>query len=31
MGFDVWQEPLTFLRLPKIIDLYSDPFERAAA
>ena len=28
-GFDVWEEPLTFLRLPKIIDLYSDPFERA--
>ncbi|WP_254054631.1 arylsulfatase [Roseovarius sp. EL26] len=28
-GFDVWEEPLTFLRLPKILDLYSDPFERA--
>ncbi len=28
-GFDVWEEPFTFLRLPKIIDLYSDPFERA--
>ena len=28
-GFDVWQEPFTPLRLPKIIDLYSDPFERA--
>jgi arylsulfatase len=28
-GFDVWEEPFTFLRVPKIIDLYSDPFERA--
>lgn len=28
-GFDGWQEPLSFLRLPKIIDLYADPFERA--
>jgi len=28
-GFDVWQEPFTFLRLPKIFDLRTDPFERA--
>ena len=28
-GFDVWQDPLVFLRFPKLIDLYSDPFERA--
>ncbi len=28
-GFDVWSEPFIPLRLPKIIDLYSDPFERA--
>lgn len=28
-GFVVWKEPLTFLCLPKIIDLYADPFERA--
>lgn len=28
-GFGVWEEPFTQLRLPKIIDLYSDPFERA--
>jgi arylsulfatase A-like enzyme len=28
-GFAVWEEPFTFLRLPKILDLYSDPFERA--
>ena len=28
-GFDVWQEPFTFLRLPKIFDLRADPFERA--
>lgn len=28
-GFDVWQEPLTTLRLPKIFDLRGDPFERA--
>lgn len=28
-GFDVWEEPFVQLRLPKIIDLYSDPFERA--
>jgi arylsulfatase len=28
-GFDVWQEPFTQLRLPKIFDLRADPFERA--
>jgi len=28
-GLDVWQDPLVALRLPKIIDLRSDPFERA--
>jgi len=28
-GFDVWQEPFTFLRLPKIFNLRMDPFERA--
>ncbi|MEL6208101.1 MAG: arylsulfatase [Pseudomonadota bacterium] len=28
-GFDVWEEPFVFLRLPKIMDLYTDPFERA--
>ena len=28
-GFDVWQEPFTFLRLPKLFNLRSDPFERA--
>jgi arylsulfatase A-like enzyme len=28
-GFEVWQEPFTFLRLPKIFNLRSDPFERA--
>ncbi|MHA1164401.1 MAG: arylsulfatase [Alphaproteobacteria bacterium] len=28
-GFDVWQEPFTPLRLPKIFDLRADPFERA--
>ena len=28
-GFDVWQEPFVALRLPKIFDLYSDPFEIA--
>lgn len=27
--FDVWQEPFTPLRLPKIFDLRADPFERA--
>jgi arylsulfatase A-like enzyme len=28
-GLDVWQEPFTPLRLPKIFDLRADPFERA--
>ncbi len=28
-GFDVWQEPLVTLRLPKIFCLRTDPFERA--
>ncbi len=28
-GFDVWQEPFTPLRLPKIFNLRSDPFEIA--
>ena len=28
-GFDVWQDPFVFLRLPKIYDLRADPFERA--
>ena len=28
-GFDVWQDPLTVLRFPKLIDLFADPFERA--
>ncbi len=28
-GFDVWEEPFVPLRVPKLIDLYSDPFERA--
>jgi arylsulfatase len=28
-GFDVWQEPLVPLRLPKLFNIYSDPFERA--
>jgi arylsulfatase len=28
-GFDVWQEPFTALRLPKLFNLRSDPFERA--
>ena len=26
-GFDVWREPFTALRLPKIFNLRSDPFE----
>jgi arylsulfatase len=30
-GFDVWQDPFTALRLPTIINLRSDPFERAEA
>jgi arylsulfatase len=28
-GFDVWQEPFVPLRLPKIFNLRSDPFEEA--
>ncbi len=28
-GFDVWEEPFTILRLPKIFNLRTDPFERA--
>jgi arylsulfatase A-like enzyme len=28
-GFDVWEEPLVTLRLPKIFNLRRDPFERA--
>ena len=28
-GFDVWQDPFTPLRLPKIFNLRSDPFEAA--
>jgi arylsulfatase len=28
-SFDVWEEPLITLRVPKLIDLQSDPFERA--
>ncbi len=28
-GFEVWQEPFTTLRLPKVFDLRADPFERA--
>ncbi len=28
-GLDVWQDPLFVLRFPKLIDLRSDPFERA--
>jgi arylsulfatase len=28
-GFDVWQEPFVPLRLPKIFNVRSDPFERA--
>ena len=28
-GFDVWQEPFVTLRLPKLFNLRSDPFERA--
>jgi len=28
-GFDVWEEPFTFLRLPKIFNLRMDPFEQA--
>ena len=28
-GFDVWQEPFVTLRLPKLFNLRSDPFETA--
>ena len=28
-GFDVWQEPFVVLRLPKLFNLRSDPFETA--
>ena len=28
-GFQVWAEPFTFLRVPKIFNIYADPFERA--
>jgi arylsulfatase len=28
-GFEVWQEPFTFLRLPKLFNIRTDPFERA--
>jgi arylsulfatase len=28
-GLDVWEEPLVTLRLPKLFNLRSDPFERA--
>jgi len=28
-GFDVWEEPFVTLRLPKLFNLRSDPFERA--
>ncbi len=28
-GFDVWQEPFVVLRFPKLLNLRSDPFERA--
>ena len=27
-GFDVWEEPFVTLRVPKLIDLRADPFER---
>ena len=29
IGFNVWQEPLVTLRLPKLFDLRGDPYERA--
>ncbi|MCZ6711879.1 MAG: arylsulfatase [Gammaproteobacteria bacterium] len=29
-GFNVWQDPFVTLRLPKLFNLRSDPFERAA-
>jgi arylsulfatase len=28
-GFEVWQEPMVTLRLPKLFDMRGDPFERA--
>ena len=28
-GFEVWQEPMVTLRVPKLIDMRGDPFERA--
>lgn len=28
-GFNVWQDPLVTLRLPKLFDMRGDPFERA--
>jgi len=28
-GFDVWQDPMVTLRVPKLFNLRSDPFERA--
>jgi len=28
-GFDVWQEPFVTLRVPKLMDMRGDPFERA--
>lgn len=28
LGLDVWREPLSLLRIPKIFDLCADPFER---
>jgi arylsulfatase A-like enzyme len=28
-GFDVWQEPFVQLRVPKLMDMHADPFERA--
>jgi len=27
-GLDVWREPLSMMRIPKLFDLRSDPFER---
>jgi hypothetical protein len=27
-GFDVWEEQFSTLRVPKLIDLHADPFER---
>ncbi len=29
-GFDVWEEPFTPLRVPKLFDIHADPFERGA-